>query len=234
LFKSIAKKRRRLQEVEIFQKRNKELVDTTVKAEMAKRVAQDAKSKVQNRSHNENGRCSGDARSSGGDSVDAKDSDDESGSSSDSDDDSNSDDDSDTKDPTSKGKGRSQTKMDGITRAKAMSLRRQIAQTLLDNASAEEKEIVAKLYREQKGIVADDVFDKSVEERTPEEIQSCVFDSIFQCAALIYYLHFRALDELEGIMAEFHAGVYTMTGWLGITLLGGPTPEENGSVTQKT
>ncbi|KAJ7187680.1 hypothetical protein B0H12DRAFT_1083109, partial [Mycena haematopus] len=36
LFKHLVKKRRRLQKVEIFQKRNKDLIDAAVKAEMAK------------------------------------------------------------------------------------------------------------------------------------------------------------------------------------------------------
>ncbi|KAJ7907070.1 hypothetical protein B0H13DRAFT_1879896 [Mycena leptocephala] len=204
LFKSIVKKRRRLQEVEIFQKRNKELIDAAVK-EMAKK----AKPKDGTLRTNDKGGCSDGDSGSGGDDDDTHDDD---SSSSDSGDDSN------TKDSTSTGgrfKRKAKAKMDRKARANAMSLRCKIAQKLWENAPAEEKEIVGKLYREQKGIVADDVLDKPVEERTPEEIQS-------------------ALDELESIMAEFHAGIYTMTGWLGITLLGGPTLDEDGSVTQKT
>ncbi|KAJ7824140.1 hypothetical protein B0H13DRAFT_1919306 [Mycena leptocephala] len=189
--------RRRLQEVEIFQKRNKELVDAAVKEEMAKK----AKAKDGTLRTDDNGGCSDD---DSGSSSSEDDDTDTTSSSSDSGDDSNSNDDSKTKKSS---KRKVKAKMDRKGRANAMRLRRMTAQKLLEDAPPEEKEIVSQLYREQKGIVTDDVLDKPIEERTPEEIQS-------------------ALDELESILAEFHAGVYTMTGWLGITLLGGPSRRE--------
>jgi hypothetical protein len=175
LFKSIVKKRRRLQEVEMFQKRNKELIDAAVKKEMAKK----AKPKDGTLRTNDKGGCSDGDSGSGSDDDDTHDDD---SSSSDSGDDSNSDDDSNMKDSTSTGgrfKRKAKAKMDRKARANAMSLRRKIAQKLWENAPAEEKEIVGKLYREQKGIIAYDVLDKPVEERTPEEIQSSVFQSRF-------------------------------------------------------
>ncbi|KAF7326719.1 hypothetical protein MSAN_02499900 [Mycena sanguinolenta] len=96
-----------------------------------------------------------------------------------------------------------------------MRVRRKVVQKLWKHATAAEKAAVREMYVQQQAHVVDDLFDKPIEDRTPEEIQS-------------------AIDELPGIIAEFHAGIYTMTGWLGVTLLGGPTPEERGAVTQKT
>ncbi|KAJ7928229.1 hypothetical protein B0H13DRAFT_1860669 [Mycena leptocephala] len=217
LFKCIIKRRHRLQEVEIFQKRNKRLVDDAVEA-AKKKLAKKAAT----------GSDSDDTTSTdGSDSSDS-----EGDSSSSSDDDQNGDggngggsDDDDNRSSGSNAipgskvgrskKGSSKGKPDGIGRAKSMRLRRRIAQKLWENASASEKEIVKKLYREQTAHMSDDLLEKTVDERMPEEIQA-------------------AIDDLPGIIGEFHAGIYQMTGWMGATVLGGPTPEEDGSVTQKT
>ncbi|KAJ6505089.1 hypothetical protein C8R45DRAFT_1069954 [Mycena sanguinolenta] len=193
LFKQLSKKRRRLQEVEIFQKRNKRLIDDAVQAKLKK-----AK---------KNGDDSSDDDDSSSDDNDDSSSSEHSSTSSD--DDNNDHSDSDNEGATSK------PKMDIKRRAKVMRVRRKIVQKLWKNATAAEKATVREIYTQQQAHVVEDIFDKPIGERTPEEIQS-------------------ALDELPGIVAEFHAGIFAMTGWLGVTLLGGPTPEEGGAVTQKT
>ncbi|KAJ6478362.1 hypothetical protein C8R45DRAFT_1101765 [Mycena sanguinolenta] len=193
LFKQLSKKRRRLQEVEIFQKRNKRLIDDAVQAKLKK-----AK---------KNGDDSSDDDDSSSDDNDDSSSSEHSSTSSD--DDNNDHSDSDKEGATSK------PKMDIKRRAKVMRVRRKIVQKLWKNATAAEKATVREIYTQQQAHVVEDIFDKPIGERTPEEIQS-------------------ALDELPGIVAEFHAGIFAMTGWLGVTLLGGPTPEEGGAVTQKT
>ncbi|KAF7373528.1 hypothetical protein MSAN_00563200 [Mycena sanguinolenta] len=189
--------------VEIFQKRNKRLIDDTVKEKLAKE-----QKKAKAGSNNDDDGSSSDDDSS---------SDDKSRSSSDDDDSSSSDDGHNSRDDDEVGCSKSapKPKLDGKARARTMRVRRKIVQKLWKRASAAEKATVREIYTQQEAHIVEDIFDTPIEDRTPEQIQS-------------------ALDELPGIVAEFHAGIYTMTGWLGVTLLGGPTPEERGAVTQKT
>ncbi|KAF7336551.1 hypothetical protein MSAN_02287300 [Mycena sanguinolenta] len=208
LFKRIAKRRRRLQEVEIFQKRNKRLIDDTVKAKLAKQK------KAKNTGNSSDDDHSGSSSSNDDDHSSSSSSDDEHSSSS-----TSSDDDDDRSGSNNEGSSKkaadSKPRMDLKARARVMRVRRKVVQKLWKHATAAEKAAVREMYVQQQAHVVDDLFDKPIEDRTPEEIQS-------------------AIDELPGIIAEFHAGIYTMTGWLGVTLLGGPTPEERGAVTQKT
>ncbi|KAJ6585962.1 hypothetical protein B0H19DRAFT_1250708 [Mycena capillaripes] len=197
LFKAIVKKRRRLQEVEIFQKRNKKAIDDAVKAAKQK-MAKKAKKRSGNASDSDEDDSSNsdkDNSSSSSDS-DSEDSDAESSSSSSDDEHSGSDDQHNTSGPRPSKKSSSTAKTERIGRAKAMRLRRKVAQKLWKKATPEEREIVAKIYREQQPYATDGVLEKPLAERTPEEIQA-------------------AIDELPGIVAEFHAGVHLMTGWLG-------------------
>ncbi|KAJ6477134.1 hypothetical protein C8R47DRAFT_1075456 [Mycena vitilis] len=206
LFKNLTKRRRRLQEIEIFQKRNKRVVSDAVEAAKIK-AARLAK------------RAAGDESGSGS-SSDTTTSSSSSDTTTSSDSSSSSDTSSDS-DSSAGGAGRfkkplPKTKLDAKGRRNALKLRRKVVAKLWANASAEEKEIVRRIYREQQPYVADeDLLEKAAEERTPEELQA-------------------AIDEIVAIVTEFHAGIYRMTGWLGVTILGGPTPEEGGSVTQKT
>ncbi|KAJ7699403.1 hypothetical protein B0H16DRAFT_1749436 [Mycena metata] len=209
LFKNLVKRRRRLQEVEIYQKRNKDKIHAAVAY---------AKSQVDMSSDSDSS-SSSDSDGSG------------SSSSSDSDESSNSDSDNSTSETGDAGGASSSKagvggrfkkraalksiKLDRRGRAEAMSLRRRVAQALFEKENEEEKGIVRKAYLEQKGHVEDEEFSKAADERTPEQIQS-------------------AIDELEGIVAEFHNAIFKMTGWVGVSVLGGPTPEEGGSITQKT
>ncbi|KAJ7018990.1 hypothetical protein C8F04DRAFT_1276795 [Mycena alexandri] len=209
LFKSLVKKRRRLQEVEIYQKRNRDKI---------RKAVEYAKSKV--------GMSSSDSSSSESGSSESGSESDSDGSGSESDSASSNSDDGDAPGGSSsnaaggrfkkKMSASKRVKLDRRGRAQAMSLRRRVAQALFEKESEEEKAIVRKLYLEQKGHGEDDhELNKSAEERTPEQIQA-------------------AIDELEGIVAEFHAAIFKMTGWVGVSVLGGPTPEEKGSITQKT
>ncbi|KAF7349528.1 hypothetical protein MSAN_01743200 [Mycena sanguinolenta] len=191
--------------VEIFQKRNKRLIDDAVKAKLAKQ-----KKKAEEGSGSDH-----DESSSGGDESSSS-SDDDSSSSSDDDDSSSCDDERNSgSDEVGCSQNTPKPKLDSKARAKIMRIRRKIVQKLWSKASAAEKATVREIYTQQEAHIVDDIFDTPIEERTPEQIQS-------------------ALDELPGIVAEFHAGIYTMTGWLGVTVLGGPTPEDGGAVTQKT
>ncbi|KAJ6449869.1 hypothetical protein C8R45DRAFT_947148 [Mycena sanguinolenta] len=207
LFKQLSKKRRRLQEVEIFQKRNKQLIDDTVKAKLAKRKKK-AKSGDNSSSDNDESSSDGESSNSSSDDGDSSSSSDDDHISDSSDDDNHSY--SDSEAGRSKASG-SKPKMDLKARSKAMRLQRKVVQKLWKHATAAEKAMVREIYVQQQAHVVDDVFDKPIEDRSPEEIQS-------------------ALDELPGIVAEFHAGVYAMTGWLGVTLLSGPMPNEGGAI----
>ncbi|KAJ7081791.1 hypothetical protein B0H15DRAFT_803485 [Mycena belliarum] len=216
LFRNIRSRSRRLQEVEIYQKRHKTTIDEKVKAALATLSA------AQGASDSSSSSTTSDSSSSSSSS--------DSDSSSTSDvDDSNADGPEGNKGPV-KPAGRFKVKEGGTGRkgkadkkraaalkkkqSEALTIRRQIAQTMLDNEEKAERAIVAKLYREQKGVDTTDVLDMASAERSPEELQA-------------------AQDQLEGIVAEFHAGIERMTGFLGVSLFGGPVPNEGGRVQTK-
>ncbi|KAJ7761418.1 hypothetical protein B0H16DRAFT_1719583 [Mycena metata] len=191
LFKNLKKKTRRLQEIEIYQKRNRAKIRKAVKAALV-RAGRNSDS-------------------------------DDSGSSSSDDSDSSSDSDTESSDPPhtdnlpkagrfKKTTAKAKVKLD---RSKGLSVRRKVVAELFENESEEEKANVRQAYEAQEAAPKDEEFEKSAGERTPEEIQS-------------------AIDELGGIIGEFHAAIYRVTGWLGVTVLGGPMPEEGGSISQKT
>ncbi|KAJ7021498.1 hypothetical protein C8F04DRAFT_1273616 [Mycena alexandri] len=227
LFKSLVKKRRRLQEVEIYQKRNRDKIRKAVEYAKSKVGMSSSDSSSSESDSSESGSESdSDGSGSESDSSESGSESDSDGSGSESDSASSNSDDGDAPGGSSsnaaggrfkkKMSASKRVKLDRRGRAQAMSLRRRVAQALFEKESEEEKAIVRKLYLEQKGHGEDDhELNKSAEERTPEQIQA-------------------AIDELEGIVAEFHAAIFKMTGWVGVSVLGGPTPEEKGSITQKT
>ncbi|KAJ7113456.1 hypothetical protein C8R44DRAFT_741055 [Mycena epipterygia] len=149
-------------------------------------------------------------------------SDSDTSSSSDDDSDSDSDATSDTNSNAggrAKGKVRRETearvKMDNKARSVGMSVKRKVACEMWEAETGEEREAVLKMYDEQEVPGSkENAFGKIAEERTPEELQD-------------------AIDELDGILAEFHAGIKRVTGWVGVTLLGGPMPEEGGRIMTK-
>ncbi|KAJ7032312.1 hypothetical protein C8F04DRAFT_1185159 [Mycena alexandri] len=197
LFKNLKKKTRWLQEIEIYQKRNRATIEKAVKAALAL------------------GRRNIDSSSSDSSS----DSSDSESSSSDSSDSQSSDSDTAGNSPHEAGRFKKTTKakvkLDRQARSKGMSVRRRVVAELFEKESEEEKVNVCQVYEAQEAAPKNEEFDKPTEERTPEEIQS-------------------AIDELSGIIGEFHAAIYRMTGWLGVTVLGGPMPEQGGSISQKT
>ncbi|KAJ7434296.1 hypothetical protein FB451DRAFT_1195497 [Mycena latifolia] len=178
LFNSLRKKTRRLQKIEIYQKRNKSKIDAAIAQEKAKIARWD--------SQNTNGDSDSDSSTTSSSSSNSD-------SSSDSDSSSN----TDSEDGATKGDGVGRykkkggrggpAKMDRKGRSAAMRLRRKVSQHLFDNETKEEKAMVEKF----------------------------------------------AINELPAIMQEFHAGVERMTGWVGVTLFGGPLPEEGGKVATK-
>ncbi|KAJ7758443.1 hypothetical protein DFH07DRAFT_958289 [Mycena maculata] len=201
LFQKNRSRRRKLQEVEIYQQRNPEKVKATVKAAQVQAAKKTTKKHKTSSSSNNN-----DSRSS---------SDDDSSSSSDYDSSSSSsDDDSDDKGEAGTQPGRSIAEKKGPSPcAIAMSLRREVTQKLFDAESAEERSKVQQLYEDQliRCSVGNDLA-KDISERTPQEIQN-------------------AIEEFIG---EFHACIERLTGWTGMTLLGGPMPEEGGHIATKS
>ncbi|KAJ7092915.1 hypothetical protein B0H15DRAFT_947729 [Mycena belliarum] len=206
LFKDVRTRTRKLQAVEIYQKRHKDVIDESVKAALALLAAKNASS--------DSSGSSGDSSSSSSESDSSSSSSpDESG------------DDNMAASLNILTAGRFKAKRQGTSdkRAKALkkkrsdllTMRRRIAQKMFDEEDQAERDAVNKLYRDQKGVgVACDELDTSSEDRTPEELQA-------------------AQDQLEGIVAEFHAGIERMTGFLGVTLLGGPVPSQGGRVQTK-
>ncbi|KAJ7024509.1 hypothetical protein C8F04DRAFT_1270207 [Mycena alexandri] len=197
LFKNLRKRTRRAQENEIWQKRNKAKIDKAIAA---------AKAEMTNANANTNSSSSSDSSTSSSDNSNSSESDS---------------DDSDSHVAAKSleagrfKKTQPKEKLTRVGRSAAMAVRRRVVRELFEKETTEEKESVAKLYREQKASTGDESFDRPAEERTPVELQA-------------------AIDELPAIIGEFHAAIFRLTGWMGVTVLGGPTPEEGGAITQTT
>ncbi|KAK7008359.1 hypothetical protein R3P38DRAFT_3590139 [Favolaschia claudopus] len=214
LFKEGGRKRtRRLQQVEIFQKRNGDAVNAALKLRL-KSLAVSAKKQRKRRSAPSGSDATpGDIDTNA--RAHASDNDDDSGSDSDKDNDEDAcSDGSQTDDDDSSGrKGKNKGKENAGR--KNMGLRREVAQELLDVADDEEKEAVRQEYAQQKPQCVESAIEKPVDERTPEELQG-------------------GIEELDGILDEVHEAINRHTGLVGYTVLVGPSPEDNGSIVTRT
>ncbi|KAJ6629013.1 hypothetical protein B0H10DRAFT_2428472 [Mycena sp. CBHHK59/15] len=213
LFSSLRKKKRRYQEVEIYQKRHKAEIDRRVDAAMAiydrgiadkkDDASTDSDSSSSDSSSSDSSSSSGSG--SGGDAGGSKSqkvgrfkAGEMSGAKS---------------AGKSRGKNGSVAASGKLRAAKAFEARRRIGLEMWEAADEEETAAVRKIYQAQEavGTVKQTLVDTESADKTPEELQ-------------------YGIDQIEGIIAEFHAGLERMTGWIGLTLLGGPMPEEAGKV----
>ncbi|KAJ6566707.1 hypothetical protein B0H19DRAFT_1066991 [Mycena capillaripes] len=104
------------------------------------------------------------------------------------------------------------------TKSERMCLRTRVVQALWAEASVEEREAVeAEVTREKLEIydqeIAADRFTASGE-RTPAQFQ-------------------EAIDALDGILAHLHKATYNASGWVGMTIVGGPNPRHDGELSFK-
>ncbi|KAJ7725126.1 hypothetical protein B0H14DRAFT_2641377 [Mycena olivaceomarginata] len=91
-------------------------------------------------------------------------------------------------------------------RRKQMRMRRRVVSKLFENATEEERAAVETEYEQQKSGGA-----LPMKSQTPEELQ-------------------RGLNQLGPVLQTFHQVVERMTGWVGSTVLTGPTPNNDGKI----
>ncbi|KAF7322137.1 hypothetical protein MKEN_00737700 [Mycena kentingensis (nom. inval.)] len=95
-----------------------------------------------------------------------------------------------------------------------MRVRRRVVGEQWAAESELEKTAVNEIYRAQPEATDAEV-EALLDGKTPEDIQ-------------------RAIDELKGILKEVHECIFRLTGWMGVTLLGGPLPEDGGRISVET
>lgn len=156
LFKLLDKRTRRLQHAEIWQKRNKAELDIAIKAELKKRAHARAKLQASGNGESDSDTSDSNSNSSSDDNSDSEDDDAAAGPS----------------------KGKARVKMDKQAKSEWLSVRRRLSVQMWNAQEGEEREAILKIYDEQelpgsKGSKgdADDDAEKTVAERTPEELQ---------------------------------------------------------------
>ncbi|KAK6972092.1 hypothetical protein R3P38DRAFT_2812747 [Favolaschia claudopus] len=211
------KKTRRLQQVEIFQKRNKDAINAALKHRTKSSTLSAKKTKTtRSRGASSGATPRQDDIDGGGNSDDNSSGDDNAGGGGDDSDDAGSDGGT-SGDDDDGGKVKAGRKKKGKENGgrKNMGLRRTVAQEMLELASEGEKEAVRREYVKQKPQYVEDASERPVEERDPEEIQG-------------------GIDELPGILNEVHEAIARHTGLVGYTVLVGPSPEDNGDIVTRT
>ncbi|KAJ7429634.1 hypothetical protein B0H11DRAFT_2265165 [Mycena galericulata] len=220
LFTNVKKRTRKLQLIEVYQKHNREKINIVLKRAARKLIAK------KNEDANSDSESASDSNSSDSDDSSSSSSSDSDSSSSSSDSDSSDSSDGSSSSDSSASEGgeggdeeprRKKAKLSKrangkgaakLTRTELLRLRRSVAQKMWETEDAAEKAVVTKMYTEQSPAAPlEDDSDKDAMERTPEEIQA-------------------AIDELPAIIGEFHACIERLMGWTGVTLLGGPMPED--------
>jgi hypothetical protein len=53
------------------------------------------------------------------------------------------------------------------------------------------------------------------------------------CCRLDLTCVFRAIDGLDGVYCDIHKATYAATGWVGMSIFGGPNPRMGGNLTLK-
>ncbi|KAK7049193.1 hypothetical protein R3P38DRAFT_3175445 [Favolaschia claudopus] len=212
LFKTSRKKTRRLQQIEIYLKRNSKAIDTAMRQRM-KKLKHSSKRK-------------GDATATAGAESDIGDPDggtsgSEIGTSSDEDDSADSEGGDVNKASGSmrrKGKeavGKKRKKKKKKLGSRVVGLRRKVAQEMFDVADEEEKAAVHAAYVQQQPAIPEDALNRSIDEREPSEVQD-------------------AIDELDGVVDEVHQAIFRLTGFMGYSVFAGPSPEDGGDIITRT
>ncbi|KAJ7801655.1 hypothetical protein B0H14DRAFT_3489312 [Mycena olivaceomarginata] len=102
-------------------------------------------------------------------------------------------------------------------KAKCMRLRAQIVAKLWEEVSAEERKAVEAEVEEEKRQMAEEALQaetRSLEGKTPLERQ-------------------QGINVLDGVYCDIHKATYAATGWVGMSIFGGPNPRMGGDLTLK-
>ncbi|KAJ6479853.1 hypothetical protein C8R45DRAFT_1216293 [Mycena sanguinolenta] len=103
-------------------------------------------------------------------------------------------------------------------KSERMQVRTRVVRDLFSLASEEEREAIKEeIEVERKKLQEEELAAAQQEElksKMPVELQ-------------------RAIDALDGVFADIHRGAHSASGWVGMTLIGGPNPRMNGDLTLK-
>ncbi|KAJ7707186.1 hypothetical protein B0H16DRAFT_1481650 [Mycena metata] len=104
------------------------------------------------------------------------------------------------------------------TKAARMRLRGQVVKRMWEEVSAEELAAVEEeVVREKAEIIQEELAAENAaqqDERTLREYQ-------------------QAIDALQKVYSELHKATYTASGWIGMTIIGGPNPRHDGDLSLK-
>ncbi|KAJ7280887.1 hypothetical protein C8J57DRAFT_1711843 [Mycena rebaudengoi] len=99
-------------------------------------------------------------------------------------------------------------------RALRMQMRTQIIKEMWDGESEEERARCTKVAEDEPQTSTSSQRTPGEEDRTPKEFQI-------------------AIDQLDDVLVKVHGAIESMAGWKGFTVMGGPNPGMNGSLTVK-
>ncbi|KAJ7774527.1 hypothetical protein DFH07DRAFT_952237 [Mycena maculata] len=103
-------------------------------------------------------------------------------------------------------------------KSRRMELRKRVVAAAWAEASAEEREAVADVILKEKAGLRERALRGEDEEAckasSPQDLQ-------------------RGIDALDALYRDFHAATYNATGWMGMTIMGGPNPRMGGELTVK-
>ncbi|KAJ6450301.1 hypothetical protein C8R45DRAFT_1128120 [Mycena sanguinolenta] len=182
---SVPKRQRAHQPIEVFQKRNKELIDDALTAAGY---------------HELSTKGNDDDKGNKGETHKTKD------------DGAKDDDDDDEDDWVDESEDTPAARLKR-TKSKRMRLRTRIVQGLWKEASAEERAAVEAEIEEEKNRLNEEQL-RAEQEKTPEQRQ-------------------QAIDALDGVFTELQKAVHAASGWVGMSICGGPNPRMNGELTLK-
>ncbi|KAJ6452826.1 hypothetical protein C8R45DRAFT_1112842 [Mycena sanguinolenta] len=104
------------------------------------------------------------------------------------------------------------------TKSKRMLMRTRITRDLLMEASEEERESIRQEVEAEKKKLREEALAleerKNLKSMTPTERQ-------------------QGIDGLDGLISNVHRATYLASGWVGMTIIGGPNPRMNGDLTLK-
>ncbi|KAJ6448079.1 hypothetical protein C8R45DRAFT_948206 [Mycena sanguinolenta] len=182
---SVPKRQRAHQPIEVFQKRNKELIDDALTAAGY---------------HELSTKGNDDDKGNKGETHKTKD------------DGAKDDDDDDEDDWVDESEDTPAARLKR-TKSKRMRLRTRIVQGLWKEASAEERAAVEAEIEEEKNRLNEEQL-RAEQEKTPEQRQ-------------------QAIDALDGVFTELQKAVHAASGWVGMSICGGPNPRMNRELTLK-
>ncbi|KAJ7710145.1 hypothetical protein B0H16DRAFT_1745735 [Mycena metata] len=100
------------------------------------------------------------------------------------------------------------------TKSTRMRVRKRVVNALWTEASEEEKKACEDQVEAEKEKLREEELAEESKERTPSALQD-------------------AIDAVEAVYTDIHEATFNATGWVGMTILGGPNPRMNGELSLK-